>query len=86
MNYVKKALYDEMLSFYHTTLGMEHEDRLRLRGQIGHLVRVARKEIPDTLETKAKFIFFCSYFMASGDFIVIQSRIFYRPIYTSMMF
>ncbi|MFC1137285.1 SirB1 family protein [Pasteurella multocida] len=54
MNYVKKALYDEMLSFYHTTLGMEHEDRLRLRGQIGHLVRVARKEIPDTLETKAK--------------------------------
>lgn len=75
-----------MLSFYHTTLGMEHEDRLRLRGQIGHLVRVARKEIPDTLETKAKIHLLLQLFYGEWGFIVIQSRIFYRPIYTSMMF
>lgn len=53
MKYIKKALYDEMLAFYNTTLH-NHEEVLRIRGQIGHLVRAARKAIPDEMDAKAK--------------------------------
>ncbi len=53
MKYVKKALYDEMLAFCNTTL-RDNDNLLRLRGRMGHLVRAARKEIPDEIEMKTK--------------------------------
>ncbi|MGC7589799.1 SirB1 family protein [Bisgaard Taxon 46] len=53
MKYIRKALYDEMCTFYHLTSQQEGE-AVRIRALMGHLVRKARKMIPEEMDKKEK--------------------------------
>lgn len=54
MKYYRKALYDEMTSFYLITGEDQGEELGRIRSLMGSLVRKARKAIPPELSTKEK--------------------------------
>lgn len=48
MKYYRRALYDELVRFYHIISSDHGESEAQLRAQMGHLVRKARREIsPD---------------------------------------
>lgn len=53
MKYIKKALYDELCTFYYLTSKQEG-DPVRIRALMGHLVRKARKVIPHEMDKKEK--------------------------------
>ncbi|NBI42130.1 tetratricopeptide repeat protein [[Haemophilus] felis] len=68
MEYIKKALFEEMLSFYSATSIYEPANTARVHGLLGHLVRKAYKSIPDNLDDKQKIHCLLQLFYGDWEF------------------